>query len=144
MSDFTEAPEAPHCRATTVKGVPCRAYARPGTTSCFEHDASVADARKAGKSRGGRAAGYAKGGEVQKELAQQVASASTPNELAAVMVKVAAMVLAGTLPPRTGAVLSQLGNTALSALKADLNERLERLQAVIDRTPELRAAWKRR
>lgn len=138
--------DAPRCDATTARGTPCRAYARPSSTVCYEHDPTLAEARRAGKVRGARAAQHAKqeGAQMQKELSQAVESASTPREVAAVMVQVASRVLAGVLPPRTGAVFAQLGNVALSGMKADLNERLERLQKVIDSHPELQRAWKRR
>lgn len=50
---MTDHPRPP-CDALTAAGEPCRGTALPGRPQCFAHDESTAEARAAGRERGGR------------------------------------------------------------------------------------------
>ena len=119
------------CSATTRRGQPCQAKARPGRPYCFTHDPDLAPLLAQARRRGGRL------------RAAQLASASppaprslrSPEEVLALVEEAAALLLAGQMTERRSTALGFLAQVALRALDFRFEERLAALEAAAGLSP---------
>ncbi|MGQ0508667.1 MAG: hypothetical protein ACT4TC_25485 [Myxococcaceae bacterium] len=133
-------PGAPRCGATTLAGRPCPNPARVGRAFCVAHDPEAKDAQRAAAARGGsrRKATPAGPGQLTPEeienvtaIATELGTATEPIHVRDAIAKTAALVLAGTIPPRVAAAVNQLANTTLRAISDDLSKELAELKQLL-------------
>lgn len=119
------------CTATTRRGQPCQARARPGRPYCFTHDPELAPAMAEARRRGGRL------------RAAQLASASppaprrlrSPEDVLGLLEATVTACAAGQLTERRSTALGFLAQVALRALDFRFEERLSALEAAAGLTP---------
>lgn len=120
------APDQPaaSCPATTLVGRPCAGTPRPSGW-CFTHDPALADARAAGRSRGGT-----NRATVTRITARMPATVA---DLTAAVLSALVDVRAGRLTPARGQAIASLARAALAAHQAeDTGRRLDQIEDHLD------------
>ena len=130
-----EGSTAPRCTAMQKDGVtPCTNFSRAGKATCYPH--------RPPEERGRR--DHPKN-ERPEAVAAELAAADDAATIRAIVTRVAGLVLAGTVPPRTGQVVAALANTALRAISDDLAVELAELKALLaSHESEQVRGWARR
>lgn len=109
------------CAAFTVSGTPCRKQAMRDSKYCWTHDPSFEEERQRAAARGGKTGGRGRPSEIA--------------EIKGELHQLAADVVAGEVVRGDAAVVSQIYNTILGAIRTDLKRReqeelVERLEAL--------------
>jgi hypothetical protein len=123
---------ARQCGFLKPNGDGCKGSVREGDAYCWAHDARYEEARRRGQSRGGRH----KPSKELKDTKERI-------------VALADAVEAGEIKTGVGSVVNQILNTYLRALSVELQiteqleliQRLETLEANLERQNDRRAAW---
>jgi hypothetical protein len=78
-------------------------------------------------------------------LADELEAAQTPAQVRDVLTRVGAGLMRGTVPPTTAKILTQLGNTILRSMDADLEADLQEIKQALEDHEDTRVqAWSRR
>jgi hypothetical protein len=115
------------CQAVRRNGLPCRSRPLPGKPFCFAHDPDLAEARRAGSSRGGQ------NKRTEARLSRIVPASLKPTlqQLFTALDEVHD----GTLDPRQASAMASLaGAIARMYETAELEQRLEALEQTNDQT----------
>ena len=144
----TETPTPARCGSPTKAGGVCPLRAVEADGRCTTHSElpEVVEARLAAQRAGIAAKKESErtGPLAVSELSQELLAATEPVALARVAAKVASAVATGALMPKQGQVITAALNAALAAYRADLGDRLKKIEEIANRHPETRAAWRRR
>jgi hypothetical protein len=123
---------AKQCGFVKENGDRCRGTVREGDTHCWAHDSRYEEARRRGQARGGRS----KPSKELKDIKERI-------------VALADAVENGEMKTSVGTAVNQILNTYLRALSVELQiteqleliQRLETLEANIERQNDRRAVW---
>lgn len=118
--------ERPRCEATAKGGARCRGWALPGRPWCFAHDPAAANALRAARVRGAKAAAAA------RRLRRQRPDLTDPAALARFMADLALDVLTGRVPVEAARAATYAVATLRQVLEtSDLARRVTALEKSI-------------
>ncbi len=126
------------CAATRANGTPCAGYAISDGPYCFAHAPDQAEQRDAARRRGGQA------GRVSV-LPESDVQVRTLGDVVTLVEATINDVRAGRVDVRVANAVGYLANVAIKALEqADLEARLEALEAVLTPERQQAVAWRRK
>jgi len=129
---------APKCGHPTRTGGTCPRPVMPGSTACYTH--GLPEGQRQPPPRRPAAPDAA-----LTALADELEAAETPAAVRAILARVAAGLMRGTIPTTTVKLVNQLGNTILRALDQDLGKELEELkEALANHESTAVQGWARR
>jgi len=138
-------PDVVRCNATTKTNNPCPRPVQPGTTLCWTHGELAAGRTITPPSRRPK---ESPAPATEAEIASIVSELSSAEDAAGVrgvLSKVTGLVLAGKVPPRVGAAVSQLSTQVLRAIEQDHRAEMKRLHSILDKHPSTEVrGWSRR
>lgn len=145
-------PDVPRCGRPTKAGHPCPRVVQPGTTLCWTHLRTPTELAEMGRRATRKQAAAAVGAALTPEetanvaaIATRLGTATEPIHVRDALAQCAALVLAGSVPPRIAVSVNALANTVLRSISDNLTAELAELKAALKNHASTQVqSWARR